>query len=238
MLDRVILLYVCLLADVDKAPARAACESMLSPQEKRRAARFKFERHRRQFVLSHGLVRAALSRLEPATDPAAWHFEADRYGRPWIAGPVGAGLLHFSLSHTEGCIACAISPFQAVGVDVENTSRQDSLLAIAEQCFSRDEIATLRDLTEQQSALFFDYWTLKEAYAKARGRGLGLSFDRFSITGLRKGRIGVVSEPALEDGVAWRFTRLRPSQRHVLAIAEGVGGARAVPVLQRSWPLP
>jgi 4'-phosphopantetheinyl transferase len=110
-----------------------------------------FEQHRRQFALSHGLVRAAPSRLVPAIHPAAWCFEPDRYGRPMIAGPVGAGLLHFSLSHTRGCVACVISPFRAVGVDVEETSRRDRLLAIAEHCFSSEEVATLRGLASPEA---------------------------------------------------------------------------------------
>jgi 4'-phosphopantetheinyl transferase len=239
MRDRVILLHVGLLADVDSAQTRAACMAMLSPKERQRADRFMFEQHRRAFVLSHGLVRAALSRLMPATDPAAWCFEADRYGRPMVAGPVGAGVLYFSLSHTRGCVACVISPFEAVGVDVEETSGRESLLTIAEHCFSSEEVATLRQLpAQQQSDLFFDYWTLKEAYVKARGRGLGLPLDRFSITGLREGNIRIAFAPGHEDGSCWRFTRVRPSKCHALAIAEGVGGPGGVPVLTRAWPLP
>lgn len=240
MLDRVILLHVGLLADVDTAQTRADCMAMLSPKERQRADRFMFEQDRRQFVLSHGLVRAALSRLVPATHPAAWCFEADRYGRPMIAGPVGAGPLYFSLSHTRGCVACVISPFEAVGVDVEETIGRDSLLAIAEHCFSSEEVAALLDLpAQQQSDLFFDYWTLKEAYIKARGRGLGLSLDRFSIMGVREGKIRIVFAPGFEDGLTcWRFTRVRPSQYHALAIAEGVGEVGGVPVLTQEWPLP
>jgi 4'-phosphopantetheinyl transferase len=240
MLDRVILLYVGLQSEVDTAQARAACMATLSPKERQRADRFMFEQHKRQFVLAHGLVRGALSRLMPAIPPSDWCFEANRHGRPMIAAPVGAGHLYFSLSHTKECVACVISPFEAVGVDVEETGGRDSLLAIAEHYFAPEELAALRDLpAQQQSDLFFDCWTLKEAYIKARGRGLGLSLDRFSIIGLREGRISVAFAPGFESGAAgWRFTLLRPSQRHALAIAEGTGEPAGVPVLPQSWPLP
>jgi 4'-phosphopantetheinyl transferase len=240
MLDRVILLHVGLLADVDTAQTHAACIATLSPKERQHADRFRFERDRRQYVLSHGLLRAALSRLVPAAHPAEWCFEPDHYGRPMIVGPVGAGLLHFSLSHTQGCVACVISPFTVVGVDVEETSRRDSCLAIAEHCFSSEEVASLRNLTaQQQSDLFFDYWTLKEAHVKARGKGLGLPLNRFSIVRLREGKIRIAFAPGFEESVAcWRFTQVRPSQYHALAIAEGVGEPGRIPVLRQAWPLP
>jgi 4'-phosphopantetheinyl transferase len=238
-LDRVILLHVGLLAEVDTPRTRAVCMGMLSPRERERAGRFRFEQDKRRFLLSHGLVRAALSRLVPAIHPTEWCFEPDRYGRPMIAAPLGAGCLYFSLSHTQGCVACVVSPFEAVGVDVEEISTRHSLLAIAEYCFSSEEVAALREHADQrQPGLFFDYWTLKEAYVKARGRGVALPLDRFSIR-LRDGRISIAFAPGFEDHASrWRFMRFRPSPCHALAIAEGVGEPTGVPVLRRPWPLP
>jgi 4'-phosphopantetheinyl transferase len=233
-------LYCGLLDTVDTPSARSVSIATLSPAEKRRAGRFTHELKRHQYVLAHGLVRAALSRLEPVVDPAAWIFHINRHGRPLIAGPVATGRLYFSMSHTEGCVACAISPCEAVGIDVENIGRTVSVRDIAETWFSAVEVAALRALPPaEQTDRFFDNWTLKEAYLKARGRGLNLPFDRFSMSVQSGHDIKIEFAPGFEDVSArWHFTRRRPSQLHRLAIADGSGVPGGLPIVTQPWPLP
>ena len=63
-------LYYGLLDAVDRPQAYVACLAMLSLEEKQRAERLVFERHRRQFVFAHGLLRVALSSFAPGVDPS------------------------------------------------------------------------------------------------------------------------------------------------------------------------
>ena len=68
-----------------------------------------------------------------------------------------------------------------VGVDVEHINRTLTH-DVAERFFSPQEVADLRALPEdEQPVVFFDYWTLKEAYIKARGLGLALPLGQFTF---------------------------------------------------------
>jgi 4'-phosphopantetheinyl transferase len=141
---------------------------------------------------------------------------------------------------TEGLVACVISPCEAVGVDVEATDRCNSPLAIAEHFFSPDEIKALLGLPpREQTDRFYDYWTLKEAYIKARGMGLRLPLDRFSmLVGLDR-RIEITFAPDFgDDADRWYFFQVSPSRRHRLAVADGSGLPGGLPIIFQAWPLP
>ena len=59
-----------------------------------------------------------------------------------------------------------------VGIDVENIGRSINL-DLARRFFAPAEVAFLEQMPEnQRQATFFLFWTLKEAYVKARGVGL------------------------------------------------------------------
>jgi 4'-phosphopantetheinyl transferase len=191
-------------------------------------------------VLAHGLVRAALSHQVPAVDPAAWRFLADPHGRPFVAEPENVDPVHFSLSHTEGCVACAISPSPFVGVDVEVTDRPCSHLAIAEFVFSSAEVAALRRLSPaEMTERFFDYWTLKEAYIKARGLGLRLPLNQFSMQIESDRKIAIAFARGFgDDASRWRFMQSSPLSRLRLAVADGSGCNGGLPVIAQPWPLP
>ena len=109
------------------------CRRLLSIEERVRAELFMFERHRRQYIFAHALLRLALSQAAPNVAPTDWSFAIGRYGRPFVAAPATSTALHFSLSHADGCVACVVSRHEAIGVDVETVSRRvaASLLAHA-----------------------------------------------------------------------------------------------------------
>src|SRR3954471_1780395 len=238
MSELAIHIYCVLLDRIDGPPVREACMAVLSPEEKARAGRFVLERHREQYVLAHGLVRMALSRCAPDVEPQAWTFVADRYGRPFVAGPATAAPVHFSLTHTDGCVACAISPSELIGIDVESTARECSPLAIAEFTFSPAETAALRAAPPaDQKRRFFDYWTLKEAYVKARGTGLHRPLTHFSILIESQQEIAIAfHDESVGDPARWRFKTYAPSAQHRLAVADGSGLADMLPIVMGSWP--
>jgi 4'-phosphopantetheinyl transferase len=154
---------------------------MLSPTEHARAARFSFERDRRQYVVTRALVRTVLSEMHPTVLPAMWRFVAGEHGRPEIA-PEHALDLRFNVSHTRGTVVMAVSAALKLGVDIEALDRGltleelDAVLAPAERARLADvPAATLvREL--------YKCWTLKEAYVKAIGTGLSADLRRIETT--------------------------------------------------------
>jgi 4'-phosphopantetheinyl transferase len=239
MSEQAIYVYLGVFDEIDRPTVRQACIETLSADEHERAQRFVRERDRTQFILAHGLVRTALSRHAPGIDPAGWRFVTDGFGRPAIAGPL-ADKLHFSLSHTDGCVACVVSPSKFVGVDVETIDRPCAHLEIAEFTFSPREIADLRALPGMAAiSRFFDYWTLKEAYVKARGMGLRLPLDQFSMLIKSDREIGISFTPELvDDPDRWCFMLSSPGRGLRLALADGSGQSRRLPIVPQPWPIP
>lgn len=203
----------------------AQYESLLSADERERQRRFVRPIDALHYLVAHALVRTALSQYADVA-PQDWRFEANKYGRPQVAAPAAAKDLQFNLSHTSGLVACGIAWRREIGVDVEDLGRAELSLNIADRYFSRPEAAELKSLpSERQPERFFEYWTLKEAYIKARGVGMSLPLDRFTIhlgaEHLNTERPIAISftPPLVDDPATWQFAQFRPTPRHVLAVA-------------------
>lgn len=94
-------------------------------------------------------------------------FQQGRHGKPYLAqGPC------FSLSHTAGAVAVALSA-QPVGVDIERV--RPAPWRVAERCFQPEEQSYAMEYKEQADRGFFTVWTRKEACMKRDGRGLAMS---------------------------------------------------------------
>jgi 4'-phosphopantetheinyl transferase len=205
---------------VSDPAARARCEAVLSPGERDRMQRFHFERDRHIYLVAHALVRTALSRYATCA-PAAWTFTVNQYGRPDIAPGICELPLRFNLSHTRGLVAVAIALERDLGVDVEHMYPRSFDLGVGEHFFAPAEVAALTALpAEAQRDRFFAYWTLKEAYIKARGMGLALPLDQFAFDLDRWDEIVLTVDPRLEDdGRAWWFHQRHVGPEHRLAVA-------------------
>lgn len=204
-----------------------AYESVLSEDEQQRAARFAQDDDRARFVIGRALARTMLSR-HAAVPPHQWRIDVDKRGRPELgARPAGAPDLRFNLSHTPGLIACAVTVGREVGVDVEYVRRRLMHDNIPERFFSSREVADLRKLPlDDQPVVFYDYWTLKEAYIKARGLGLALPLGQFTF--LRRGQRPPAIEFAPElhdDPSTWQFAQFWPTPAHRMAVAVRRSGA-------------
>ena len=201
-------------------------QALLSKDEEARMARLIFDRDRRRFLLTRALVRTMLSRYA-SVPPAAWAFIANVHGRPEILDrPKGVPDLRFNLSHTEGLIACAVTIGREVGVDVEHIGRRLTH-DVAGRFFAPREVSDLKALPEdEQHKVFFDYWTLKEAYIKARGFGLALPLGDFAFTLSPPAPPQITFEPSLDDDPAtWQFFQEWPSPQHRLGLAVRRDGA-------------
>jgi 4'-phosphopantetheinyl transferase len=228
----------------------AAYYDLLTPVERERMARFVFEKGRHEYLITRALVRTTLSTYHPDVDPRSWQFVATPYGRPEVQAPLVLPRLVFNLSHTDGQIVCLVAVEREVGVDIERTTRDGTVgEEIAERFFSPSEVAELRALpVAAQPSRFFDYWTLKEAYIKARGLGLQLPLDQFSFhLGASEVRpaqpIWISFGPQIPDDPAtWQFDLRDLTPGHRLAIAirrrpdEPDLALRILPVVPLSQP--
>ena len=194
--------------------------SLLSADERQRYARYRLEAVRHQFLVTRGLVRTLLSGYGPL-EPGAWQFECNAFGRPEVMNFPGSRRLRFNLSHCDGCIVCGLAWNRDLGVDVEFIDRRSGGPHLAQRFFAPREVDDLLALPlAQQRRAFFDYWTLKEAYIKARGKGLAIPLDKFGFI-LRSGQaIRMECDAELGDvATAWQFMQLDLSPRHRLALA-------------------
>lgn len=221
---------------------------LLNDEEQNRWQRFHFARHRQQYLITRALLRTTLSCYRDI-EPKAWRFDFNAYGKPEIAQSQNqTGLpIRFNLSHTDGLTMCGIALTHDVGVDVEHKAKDRASLNIAEHYFAKAEIAGLKQIPEHQKPQrFFEYWTLKEAYIKARGMGLSLPLDQFSFIMPEQQRVQIAFEPGMQDNPDhWQFWRLYPSPQHIAAVAVNapphngfrLSACKVVP-LQSRVPLP
>jgi 4'-phosphopantetheinyl transferase len=139
--------------------------NMLSSDERARAARFRTELSRREFVLARGVLRDVLRRYTGSCANDL-HFAYTAFGKPCLSG------LEFNLTHSQNICLIAVSSRHRVGVDIEYAGSVIDHDAVARESFSSEEFANFAavDSTLRKQA-FFEIWTRKEAYLKAIGEG-------------------------------------------------------------------
>jgi 4'-phosphopantetheinyl transferase len=212
-----------------------AMSSLLDDRESAAAASIRSMPHRNDFIAAHFLLRRI---LEDSLGIACerWSFGATELGRPVVTAPPMMSRLRISLSHTRGLVAVAIARGYEVGVDVERTSTDAARFDISDRFFAPDEAAYLRAL-DPAAALndFTVLWTLKEAFAKAIGKGFSQAFRSFSFA-LSEPPSITFSDPALGDPSLWRFWRQAYGRFHLaLAYAPDDKTAPRAPVEVLWW---
>lgn len=200
-----------------RGAGQGAWEEVLSDDERRKAASFKFAKDRDLYIAAHAALRWLLSSYADV-EPAAWRFTTENFGKPRIAEPATG--LKFNLSHTAGMVAIAVAREVQLGVDVEYTGRRIEP-GVAERFFARPEVETLAGLPDdRRHEAFFWYWTLKEAYIKARGEGLSRPLQDFWLTEATPAGIRIAFAPSLEDDPdQWQFASWRLGPEHRAAVA-------------------
>lgn len=126
-----------------------------------------------QRLLAERLLEQSLLR-EYGVCLASLRRERTPEGKPYfVDSPI-----HFSLSHCQGYVCCALS-LSPVGVDGERIRPVRPRL-IERVCTSleRDWILSQKDEAEA----FLTLWTLKESVMKLTGKGIGYGFHRASFT--------------------------------------------------------
>ena len=194
-------------------------ETLMDARESERWQRFRVPKPRLIHLVARALLRTTLSRYADA-DPAHWHFETNEYGRPYITAPKIDRDLRFNLSHTDGLVVLAVTEGCEIGIDVESLDRQLDTAEIAPTVFEASELSTFRCAPDHQRRdLFFAFWTLKEAYIKARGMGLSLPLDGFAFDIAQAHPRITFNHRCPDDASRWQFRRFSATPDHVLAVA-------------------
>ncbi len=211
-------LWVCRDNLINEPQLLSLYETVLSVSELQRRDRFTFQQDRHQFLVTRAAVRHVLTLYSPSISPKMWRFCTNDYGKPRIAQQLEPAL-YFNVSHTSGLIVLAVAR-QDIGVDVEHVGRNGNLVDLAETFFAPIEWCDLRDLPKaERRSRFFELWTLKEAYVKARGAGFGLAFDSFSFRCDAPYASALAFDAAGEDKRRWRFWSGSLLDTYCLALA-------------------
>jgi 4'-phosphopantetheinyl transferase len=195
-------------------------ENLLADHERAKRARFHFAADRHRYLVTRVLVRTVLSRYV-SVDPRDWIFATNEFGRPYVANlSPETSRLSFNVSHTNGLILMGVTTGNALGVDVENVGVRELYTGIADRYFSPSEVADLHSLPKpQQHKRFFDIWTLKESYIKARGMGLAIPLDGFSFRFPSERSIAFSIQASLGDNAArWQFWQFYPEPEFGAAV--------------------
>jgi len=223
----------------DTAADGEAWLRLLSPEERERYGRYLFEKDRRIFLLAHALARLVLA-LYTGSEPEDLEFDVNEYGKPSVRAQAGKPCPGFNLSHTHGMVALAVAQEQDIGVDVEDTRRSADWLGLTGKVFTPAEQADLWSLApDDRKQRFYELWTLKEAYIKARGMGLSLPLEGFSMRMPRNAPVGIEFGAAIEDDAdQWQFELFTIAAfRLAVAVRTRSGQRRTVRLLARETGL-
>jgi len=214
--------------DLNQPPAIIKrCRQLLSVDEQDRADRFHFESDRQHFTVARACLRAMLaSYLDVGAQTIQFSYTS--HGKPELATPLEQPL-NFNLAHSGGVALYAFTRVGEIGIDVEQIRPDFTGDDIARRFFSSNEVGRLTSLPAHvRHQAFFNCWTRKEAFLKAKGIGLSLPLDQFDVT-------LAPAEPAALLLTRWDETEA--SRWSLKALDAGPSYVAAVAVLGHDWEL-
>ncbi|MCG6201608.1 4'-phosphopantetheinyl transferase family protein [Psychromonas antarctica] len=165
--------------DISDPTRLCSLKKLLTPFELAKTERYLSPSAQHNALITRAFVRLVLSQYAPIL-PHDWIFDINDQGKPELKTPPLA--LRFNLSHNNDLVVCAVCLDHDIGCDVESLRRKISIDAISKRYFSTIEYQNIKKLPpSRQSAQFFKYWTLKEAFVKATGFGISQGLDTFSF---------------------------------------------------------
>ena len=152
--------------DMDLPPETVdALLARVSPARRAKIAALRRAADARNALLAAVAVRLLAAEARGAEN-GQLQFACTDAGKPYL---IGAPDFCFSLSHTDGAVALAVSPI-AVGADIERI--REAPRGVAARFFTREEQA----YCAASDAHFFEVWTRREALAKRTGTPLAETF--------------------------------------------------------------
>jgi 4'-phosphopantetheinyl transferase len=181
--------------------------SVLSEKERTRAAGFRFERHKKRFIVGRAILRTILASYLN-TEPSQLQFCYGPHGKPYLTQKSCEAALQFNLAHSNELALYAFTVKRRIGVDLEYIRQIPDVEKMIARFFPKGENFEMLPNSEKLGA-FFNRWTRTEAYAKAVGTGLAKSFDRFDASFTRQ-------EPIRPSG--WFITSFKPAPSYTASL--------------------
>lgn len=152
-------------------------EYLLNADERARAHRFYFSRHKRRFTNARATMRIILARYLNIP-PERLEFTYNAHGKPEV---INSLKLQFNISHSGDLALLAIGKRFPMGVDIEHYSARP-YEGIAKSLFSEQEFNEFKKVPPALKAtVFFHVWAQKEAFIKACGLGLSYPTKEFNV---------------------------------------------------------
>ncbi len=166
-----------LLPDAEYVRLKAfLCEDEIARSEK-----YLFPHLRDHFIAGRGMLRVLLGRYLDCP-PEDLNFGFNDWGKPTLHAASGQDTVHFNLSHSNGVVLFAFQKKEPVGIDVQHLDDAINLLQAGALVFSPDEMEILNNLPpENLQTVFYQFWTRKEAYIKALGKGFSAPLTQIDV---------------------------------------------------------
>ncbi len=176
-------IYSCNITDISEAELHKSFFAM-SKERQKSTLRLQNKQKQKAKIAADRLCRLAISE-HCGVSPESIIFTLNEKGKPYAADLN----VFFNVSHSGDMVVCAVSDNE-IGIDIEKI-RPINLKA-AEKFACSNEI----EYMEQTQNGFFEIWTLKEAYFKCIGTGLGNDIKTVSF-GVNSNKI-LCSAPGFE----------------------------------------
>ena len=200
---------------------------LLDRAERRRSERFSNESARNHFVISRAIARQLIARILCVRHETI-EFAPGQHGKPYIRTKGESSDLVFNQSHSGDRLAVVIGNRQRLGVDIERHRERFSYGSLVNKCFADSEREYWHALpAEQQQSAFYQFWTQKEAFVKAVGRGISLGLDHCVVAVDQPFRFLRIPEQ-YGDASDWRLIDLSMPEGFSGALSTDCGDVRIV----------
>ena len=193
---------------------------ILSTDEREKANKFRFEKHRRRSIVTRGRLRQCLANyLNIAAEEISFEY-GDR-GKPSLSNHCNQSNLQFNVSHSQNLALYAFTYHHRVGVDLEYLRSCDDAAQIARRFFAPQEYKLISSVEKnKQREVFLHIWTIKEAYLKATGEGLSGSLDGVEVSFQGNKPIGLAAVGGDSQKAAnWLVHSFIPAHNFIATVA-------------------
>jgi 4'-phosphopantetheinyl transferase len=151
---------------------------ILDQTEQQHALTIKNGQIHRRYVEVRARLRILLGDIVNA-NPDQLRINKAEHGKPYL---VDYPEVAFNLSHSADKLAIAITYNCELGIDIEQCKPRKNLAALVDKCFGEEEKSYWQQLPEhQQTQAFYQFWTRKEAFVKATGKGIAIGLKQCVI---------------------------------------------------------